>query len=158
MSYVSLVGRASLPLLNLSGSSLSDPSAIEAFLVNNLTRLHARRERHRLDILANYQDDWDGRGSLRPSPATIRIAKLWIAEISRTVSAAKPWMHPHITISEDGEAVFEWWRAEKKITLYVSEQQITFIKVWGDNIETSMEDGNLRQATDFNTVWNWLFS
>lgn len=158
MSYFSVRGEASMPLLNLSGSRLAEPSSITGFLFDNLSLLHARREHHRLALLGTYRDDWDGRGSLAPSSATIAIAKAWISEISKTVSSSKPWMHPHITVSEEGEAVFEWWRNDKKITLYISEYQILAIKVWGDDVERSMEDISLRHASEFSSIWNWLFS
>lgn len=158
MTCFSLLGEAHLPILNLSGSSLARPERIQAFLFNNLSRLQARRERHRLNVLGNYKENWDGNGSLAPRSENIVAAKIWITEISKVVTASRPWMHPHISLSEEGEAVFEWWRAEKKVTLYVSAESISYLKVWGENIESTMEDGTLAQASDFSSVWNWLFS
>jgi hypothetical protein len=158
VSYHSILGGANLPLLNLSGSALARPEQIQDFLFDNLSTLHARRERRRLNVLGAYQDNWDGRGSAAPDPLNIVAAKAWILEISKVVASSKPWMHPHIALSEEGEVMFEWWRGEKKITLYVSAKQILFIRSWSDNIEDGMEDGVLSRASDFSTLWNWLFA
>lgn len=63
------------------------------------------------------------------------------------------WCEPHVTTSCVGEVIFEWWCGEKKLTIYVEENNIEYIKVWGSNIHFDMEDGNL---DEFLPLLKWL--
>jgi hypothetical protein len=66
------------------------------------------------------------------------------------------WKDPHVSLDVDNEIVFEWWNKERKITIYIEEYKITFIKVWGENVHHDMKDGPIDFADDFLNLWKWL--
>jgi hypothetical protein len=53
----------------------------------------------------------------------------------------------------EGEPVFEWWSGEKKLTIYFQEHSAEYVKVWGSNVHSEMEDGDLG---DFLPLLQWL--
>ena len=68
------------------------------------------------------------------------------------------WTSPHITRSEVGEVVCEWWHAEKKLTVYFGETGIEYIKVWGTDIVAEMESGQLDTELELPALRSWLYS
>ena len=37
--------------------------------------------------------------------------------------------------------VFEWWHKEHDLTLYISDLEVEYVKAWGVNIHSEMEEG-----------------
>lgn len=66
------------------------------------------------------------------------------------------WYAPLLNISFDNEIVLEWWNQSKKITIYVSEEVIDYIKVWGADIDNQMEDGSISLKDDLTDLWQWI--
>lgn len=68
------------------------------------------------------------------------------------------WHEPLMNISINDEIVLEWWHKNKKITIYVCEDTIDYIKVWGTDMENEMEDGivNLYDRDNLINLWQWL--
>ena len=60
------------------------------------------------------------------------------------------------TKESDDEIVLEWWKGEKKLAIYASPGAIEYVKVWGPDIFSEMEDGNIENAQDFQSLWRWL--
>lgn len=107
--------------------------------------------------LKTLEADWDGCGSAKPKPESIDSAER-VARIFHTLASSatsQPWSAPHVSANEEGHVVFEWWVGEKKLTIYVRNNKITFIKVWGSNIDDDMEDGCVTDA-GFPKLWQWL--
>jgi hypothetical protein len=114
-------------------------------------------ENAQLNRFEALEANWDGRGSLPPCDAAILAAREWLPALYRaTTRTAWPWVAPHITPSDAGEVVFEWWKGQRKITLYFGESNVEFIKVWGPNIATQMDSGELHKSEAFRGLWNWL--
>lgn len=114
-------------------------------------------ETARLNKLEGLGHNWDGRGSDPPSPDAIVVAREWLPAIYRaTARTAWGWVAPHITPSDSGEVVFEWWKGGRKITLYFGEDTVVYIKVWGPNIDSQMDSGELKSSEGFHKLWNWL--
>lgn len=110
-----------------------------------------------LNRLEALEENWDGRGSPPPSETAILAAREWLPALYRAATrTAWSWTAPHITPSDAGEVVFEWWKGQRKITLYFGDDVIEFIKVWGPNIESQMDSGELRRSEAFGVLWNWL--
>ncbi len=110
-----------------------------------------------LNRLEELEANWDGRGSPPPSDVAISAAREWLPALyGATTRTAWPWTAPHITPSDAGEVVFEWWRGQRKITLYFGEGVVEFIKVWGPNIGTQMDSGELTTSQAFGSLWIWL--
>ena len=50
----------------------------------------------------------------------------------------------------------EWWEDQKKLTIYVHPETVEYIKVWGPDIFSDMEDGEVEGAEDYRALWRWL--
>lgn len=115
-------------------------------------------EFRKLDRLAVLAPDWDGRGSEPPTARAIQGARFWLQHLWDTAaSTGKPWTTPHLTASGSGELAFEWWRGNRKITIYFGDGPTPeFLKVWGPHIEDEMESGELDSTDAFRALWVWL--
>lgn len=114
-------------------------------------------EEARLDELAELTFDWDLHGSEAPSDQTIGFARLVLRVLRNAVIAdGDMWVSPHMTASEDGEIVFEWWVGVRKLTVYCGERNVQYIRVWGADIDSEMDEGLIGSPSDFRRLWNWL--
>ena len=68
------------------------------------------------------------------------------------------WHTPLFNINSDNEIVLEWWNQEKKLTIYVAEGVIDYIKVWGADMDNEMEDGSIDLEDDLTELWQWIAS
>jgi len=68
------------------------------------------------------------------------------------------WYTPLLNINSENEIVLEWWNQSKKITIYVSEESIDYIKVWGADMDNQMEDGSIILEDDLTNLWQWIAS
>lgn len=106
--------------------------------------------------LHGLQDNWDGNASRKPKSKSVLSA----ADVARkfhlcVINSGQLWARPHISADEDGDVVFEWWSRERKLTIYVSGPKVSYIKVWGSDIDDEMEDGLVTNA-GFPNLWRWL--
>jgi len=112
--------------------------------------------RMKLYALQKLPANWDGAGSARPDPLAISNAFNWLARVYDHVVAAQfEWLAPSVSASEKGEIVFEWWRGDRKLTVYCGADNAEFIRVWGVHIQNEMADGQLEVAGIVN-LWKWL--
>lgn len=113
--------------------------------------------RQALKTLANYPANWDGFGSDAPRPEAIGNALELLVELYRqsTTCLHAQWVNPHVSASESGEVVLEWWKQDRKLTIYVAAKGADFVRVGGPNIDSDMEDGVLEGA-QFVGLWLWL--
>lgn len=89
-----------------------------------------------------------------PSPVTTARARQVIYEISATY----PHVLPHLVTSPDGEVVFEWWYDQRKVTLYVSDDSLFFVKSWGADMSAEMEDGSVPTVSSVPELVAWLIN
>ena len=123
---------------------------------SNITNLILQGLRMKLTALQGLPENWDGVGSAKPNPLAISNAMNWLEQMySQIVSAQLEWRTPHITASEDGEVVFEWWSGDHKLTIYFGADTSEFIQVWGTHIKNEMADGRL-EVTGILGLWKWL--
>ncbi|MBV8658520.1 MAG: hypothetical protein JO142_11910 [Burkholderiales bacterium] len=121
--------------------------------------------------LAQLEEDWDGAGSAAPNRTAILRADGVAESLYRQVTVHKggeigagllannPWGNPHVSASEDGEVVFEWWKDERKLTLYIGSENDSFVTVWGPRVDTDMSVGAFSASTtQFASLWKWLNS
>jgi hypothetical protein len=106
--------------------------------------------------LLSLSSDWDGHGSAAPRRESVS-SSLAVVRLFRNivVSAGQRWAQPHVSTNEDGNVVFEWWQSTRKLTVYVRSAHVTYIKVWGVNIDSEMEDGCVTDK-GFASLWMWL--
>lgn len=68
-----------------------------------------------------------------------------------------PWRKPLMSSDPDSVDVYEWWFADRKLTIYNDIDSERYVAVWGTNVYTEMRDGLLKD-TSFRTLWKWLHS
>jgi hypothetical protein len=93
-----------------------------------------------------------------PSEEIVGLANYYLYCLFLRAFRLGSWTPPHITLSDNGEIVFEWWHREKKITFYFGDDAAEYIKVWGTNIDTEMDSGVLSDDWTLTSVWLWLHS
>ena len=111
-----------------------------------------------LNSLRNLPENWDGYGSLKPDRRAISKASKLLAKIYYQINFAHlPWKTPHISATEDGDVLLEWWNKNHKLSLYIGSRKSDFIKIWGPNIESEMEGGGF-SVSNVIPLWDWLRS
>jgi hypothetical protein len=66
------------------------------------------------------------------------------------------WDNPLQTIDFDDSTILEWWKKDKKLTLYTDGESLEYIKVWGARINEDMEDGLIGSRQDLLDLWKWI--
>ncbi|WP_315757958.1 hypothetical protein [Bradyrhizobium sp. SZCCHNRI2007] len=94
---------------------------------------------------------------IRPSQDAISAFSKWLPRLFDRALKIGRWAIPHITCSDQGEIVCEWWEGQRKLTIYFGEAS-EYIKVWGTNIDSEMESGELQNDWNITAVWIWLHS
>jgi hypothetical protein len=89
---------------------------------------------------------------------TILNAVNWIIELRKIVGLRRYWWSEPLVNISNSELIFEWWHGGKKITVYFSEANAEFIKVWGANIDSEMEEGIAETNDQIEALWKWLAS
>ena len=62
----------------------------------------------------------------------------------------------HITYDENNDVCMEFWNEDKKVTIYLEEQCVTLIKVWGTDMLNEMSDENVTNIKDVWEAFSWL--
>lgn len=109
-----------------------------------------------IDLLA-WPEKWNGYGAAAPARDSVERALAWLRNMYEdTLTAKRAWIPPHVIADAHGNVVFEWWEDHKKLTVYVSPGTVEYVKVWGPDMFSDMEDGELAGAGDHRTLWRWL--
>lgn len=108
-------------------------------------------------LVGNLEKDYES--LYAKSPKTIDRAEK-IINILHSVALKNNWCwhSPLLNISLENELVLEWWNQEKKLTIYVAEELIDYIKVWGADMDNEMEDGSIDLEDDLTELWQWIAS
>ena len=110
-----------------------------------------------LAALSSWREDWNGYGAAAPNHEAIGRALLWVEDLHEdTLTTKRGWRDPHVVADAHGNVVFEWWEGRKKLTIYVHPNTVEYVKVWGPNIFSDMEDGEARGTEDRRALWRWL--
>jgi hypothetical protein len=147
-----------------SGSASDGANAATILLQNerfDVAPLALAYVKVRLEALKGLAPNWDGHGSAKPDAGAIEVAVSALSEFFRGAALTQyGWSNPHVSANEGGGIVLEWWRDPRKLTVYVTSTDLSYIRVWGDDVETEMDEGNLtvEPRLDFGAVWSWLNS
>lgn len=107
--------------------------------------------------LLRWRDGWNGYGVAAPNHKAVARALPWIQAMYRDALATdRGWRDPRVTADEDGDAAFEWRNGERGLSVYVSEEGASYIKHWGANITSEMEDGDASTSEARRELWSWL--
>lgn len=116
----------------------------ETFIADNELQIYSVIQKIR--SLKSWGENWDGAGAAAINQISIASAVALIRNlyvVARQIDIE--WLEPNVTASPHGEVVLEWWNYTKKLTVYVNEDQLDFIKVWGPDIDHEMEDGQVSE-------------
>lgn len=92
------------------------------------------------------------------NPRALLNAVNWIIELRKISSSKQLWWSRPLANIVESEIIFEWWRNEKKITVYISSDTVEFIKVWGADIDSEMEEGVAETNIQIEALWRWIAS
>jgi hypothetical protein len=79
-----------------------------------------------------------------------------INQLRKLGSESNFWKEPLINTTCDEEIVLEWWNKNRKLTIYISENRIEYIKVWGPDIDNEMQDGLISSDNTLRELWEWI--
>ena len=119
--------------------------------------LHRREILDRFDVLVQREDNWDGYESKKPNQLILDHAKFLVIDLLDTIiSAQYSWITPFISSDEDGYITVEWYEEEQELHLLIGENEAEYLRVWGTNIDTDMDEGFLNRD-NYLALWEWLF-
>ncbi len=110
-----------------------------------------------IDALKDLPAGWNGYGAAAPNPTAVRKAKSLLEHICEdAIATSGTWFAPSIIADAFGNVVFEWWEDGRKLTVYVTPTVAEYVKVWGPDMFSDMEDGDIEGAEDRRALWRWL--
>lgn len=109
-----------------------------------------------IHALRTWPQEWDGY-QLAPSGGSIRRALSWIDDLYDDVSTmGRKWMTPLVVADAHGNVVFEWLNDRNRLVVYVSPTTVEYVKAWGPDIWSDMEDGEIGTPQERKVLWRWL--
>ena len=110
-----------------------------------------------IDDLSTWPEGWNGYDALAPKHEAIQYAGQRIESFYREIiDLPLDWLAPNVTASAEGEVIFEWWHGVKSLTIYIGNQSVEYVKAWGADINTEMEDGSVDSPSVRWALWEWL--
>jgi len=64
---------------------------------------------------------------------------------------------PVVSSDENDVTTLEWWNGTRKLTIYHKQDKTAYVKVWGPNIFTEMENGVIGSQDEMSALWRWLW-
>jgi hypothetical protein len=109
--------------------------------------------------LSTWPAGWNGYKALAPNYSAIQYAEHWMELFyQEVIGSGQNWMRPNVTASAEGEVVLEWWYGDKGLTIYIGNQSAVYLKDWGADINTEMEEGHANSPGIRQALWEWLMS
>lgn len=87
--------------------------------------------------IANMDDECD-----RASAVTIDLAETWL-RLAIEATPQGSWERPGVSANSRREVTAEWYGDPRHVTLWFDDEGAHYLKSWGKNILTEMEDGEL---------------
>jgi len=111
-----------------------------------------------LTQVENLQNNWDGNGSPAPKPATCQYAREFLGMLTgAAVAGGLPFNNPLVSVDHRGYITLEWWNNSRSLTVYITgNNAIEYLKAWGTDITSDMEDGSVTLLTDVISLLKWL--
>ena len=115
--------------------------------------------RYLTDQFTALQNDQGRLDSPIPTPKRIAEAKETLALFQASALARSVrWHDPNIGSNERGEILLEWWWQNRSLTVFIGDQgAVRYLKAWGANIESEMQDGEISRISDFVQIAHWLY-
>lgn len=121
----------------------SYPSLLQAF-------------KEKIHKIAEREDNWDGKGSKKPSPLVLSQAHNTLEYfLYSVVDSGRLWNPPFVSSDEDGHITIQWNQGDHELHIEIGEEGAEYTKVWGVNIEHEMHISMLKER-EFLNLWDWL--
>lgn len=109
--------------------------------------------------LLTWPEGWNGYDACAPKYEAVQYADHWIELFYLVVMNLRlDWLEPNVTASAEGEVVFEWRHGINRLTVYIGNQSAEYVKDWGADINTEMEDGYANSPSIRQALWKWLMN
>lgn len=109
--------------------------------------------------LLTWPDGWNGYDACTPKYEAVQYADHWIELFyQEIISSRLDWIEPNVTASAEGEVVFEWRRGIKALTIFIGNETAEYVKDWGADVNTEMEDGYANSPIIRKALWKWLMN
>ncbi len=109
--------------------------------------------------LLTWPDGWNGYDAYAPKYDAVQYASHWVRLFYLEIKElCLDWLEPNVTASADGEVVLEWGHGIKKLTIFIGNQNVEYVKDWGADINTEMEDGYINSPDVRRALWKWLIN
>ncbi len=143
----------------LGGFSFGSPQTSSARDIKEIAHQGILRTLSEIYSLLNWPEGWNAYNARAPKYEAVQYAAHWIELFYREVMDSRlDWLEPNVTASAEGEVVFEWRHGVNRLTIYVGNQSVEYVKDWGADIDTEMEDGYAKSPQIRRTLWQWLMS
>lgn len=73
-------------------------------------------------------------------------------------SRGEPWYEPHLSSEGYGDVKLSWSYGKKSLSFSITDSAVFYLKVWGPNVDTEMEDGVVGDDSDLINYWQWMIS
>lgn len=94
-------------------------------------------------------------GIIGAATEKLDFADIWLASFKRAIEeAGLKWYDPHVVKNE--EISFEWWRDERTLAIFIRNNSIEAIKIWGSSIYNEMLTVSIANAIEAVAIWQWL--
>jgi hypothetical protein len=157
---VSTARKSPTVYVGTSSATMPDGPAVKVLRdqILDLAPVALNAVRQRIGKLNWWLANWDGYGSAKPSPAAVDSARSIMTELFRAATLTQyGWSDPLVGANETGDVVLEWWQDNRKVTVYVTPTEMRYVLVWGDDMDTEMEENVMNAPRqDFEGMWSWL--
>ncbi|MEM9214030.1 MAG: hypothetical protein AAGD25_06750 [Cyanobacteria bacterium P01_F01_bin.150] len=66
------------------------------------------------------------------------------------------WAEPLVNKASDDAVCLEWWRGDRKLTIYIEDGKAEVLRVWGTNPDTEMANEIISTLSELEALWGWL--
>ncbi len=135
-----------------TGTTITDLSQLQKSQIEK----QKREISEQFDVLSQREDNWDGRGSQKPTELTLVHAKaIMNALVDSVPSVGYRCDTPSISSDGFGNITAVWYQNERQLHFQIGEHEAEYFKVWGTNIDTEMDVDYLKPE-NYLTLWKWL--
>ncbi len=109
--------------------------------------------------MLTWPNGWNGYDACAPKYEAVQYADHWVELFYQEVrDLGWGWIEPNMTASAEGEVVFEWRHSTKALTIYIGNEIAEYVKDWGADMNTEMEDGYANSPSIRLALWKWLMN
>jgi hypothetical protein len=99
-------------------------------------------------------------GMKRPEGSEVRYKAIyWLKTLHKQVErSGLEWIDPHLTLIDDPAVLFEWWKNDRKISVYVGVEEIGCLRVSGEPGNSQTEEYPSDTKEESFSSWEWLLN